>query len=709
MSKYKQVFFCGRGFFDIMVADHIEKIASPFLKARGKINFPLVFHLHQPIAQFEHVFHEAFEKSYLPLLLALERHPKTKAAFHITGPLIEWLVENKIEYIEKIRKLVKKNQLELISGGYYEPILAMIPDDDKIQQITMLNDKIKELFDFQAKGLWLAERAWEPHLPSVLAEARIEYVFIDDNHVKTAGIEPPHIHHTFVTEDQGSKVIVFPINEEIRYLIPWKPIDQTIRYLQSQLDPNDSSLVITSIDDAEKLGLWPAGKRTTFDICYGEGHTGYPLIDEWFGLVEALPWIRSLTPKEYNKEFSPKGIIYLPSTSYDKMGIWVLPAQLRKQAERLIHLAKQGKIVSANYDNLSPQVKKFVKGGFWRQFLVKYPESNRMHKRMYWTRSLLEEAITNNMLSKDSWSKLRNQILAAQCNDAYWHGQFGGVYYVFMRTAIYRHLLTVHSSLWELGILQPSLWIERDFDYDGNNELIYDDGKYFIVLSPHEGGSIIEIDDLISKTNILNVLTRQEESYHDPELAPVDLWTKTAFRDFSLAKTKLSRYMQNPKQIGESVDYVDTYEWIAEEKSVRMKGFTRSRKHAIEKRVTIKNGKIALEYAVPRTRIAFHTEIPIMLDDAQSAIQIHANNENYSLGLKPVQIITREMTFSCSNPRQPRIRITTSQSVQFSFCSLSPWVLEESSATFSYQGILVVITFPNVGTEVDITLEVLRT
>ena len=61
-----------------------------------------------------------------------------------------------------------------------------------------------------------------------------------------------------------------------------------------------------------------------------------------------------------------------------------------------------------------------VHGGHWKGFLRKYPEANRMHKT----------ALHLSRLCRDRGDpgEARRAIARAQCNDAYWHGVFGGVY-----------------------------------------------------------------------------------------------------------------------------------------------------------------------------------------------------------------------------------------------------------------------------------------
>mgnify|MGYP001572065226 CR=1 FL=1 len=90
--------------------------------------FLFCIHNHQPVGNFDHVLEEAYEKSYWPFLQLISRYPSVKMSLHNSGYLIDWLIENHPEYIELLRMMVNRKQVEIMGGGYYEPILPMIPE-----------------------------------------------------------------------------------------------------------------------------------------------------------------------------------------------------------------------------------------------------------------------------------------------------------------------------------------------------------------------------------------------------------------------------------------------------------------------------------------------------------------------------------------------------------------------------------------------------
>jgi len=216
------------------------------------IYFPIVFHFHQPVGNFEHVFEDCYKKSYKPLIGQLYNFPEVKATLHFSGNLLEWFITNKPTFIKKLKEMINREQIELIGGGYYEPIYAIIPDRDKLAQMRKLSDLIFQEFGLEVKGAWLSERVWEPDYPSFLDEAGLKYVIVDDNHFRATGITEDQTLYSYNTENNGKTVRVFPINEPIRYYIPWKPTNRTIDYLKDN-PLNRGELIEITYDVMEKL------------------------------------------------------------------------------------------------------------------------------------------------------------------------------------------------------------------------------------------------------------------------------------------------------------------------------------------------------------------------------------------------------------------------------------------------------------------------
>src|SRR5712664_1359596 len=173
-----------------------------------------------------------YERSYLPFVECVARHPRVRLGLHYTGSLLEWLVEKHPEYIQSIGALVARGQVEIAGGGFYEPILIAIPYEDRIEQIRRLSHFIEDHFGKRPAGAWLAERVWEPQLPATLAAANVAYTLVDDIHFLSAGFEPEALFGAYIAEDRGQSVWLYPGQKKLRYLIPFGKVEEVITYLR---------------------------------------------------------------------------------------------------------------------------------------------------------------------------------------------------------------------------------------------------------------------------------------------------------------------------------------------------------------------------------------------------------------------------------------------------------------------------------------------
>jgi len=487
------------------------------------IYLPIVFHFHQPVDNFPWVFEDVYKKSYEPLIDNIYQFEDIKITLHFSGNLLEWFLNHKPEFIEKIKIMAKRGQIEIIGGGYYEPIFAIIPYRDKIAQMKKLSDLIKKEFGLDVKGAWLSERVWEPNYPSFLNDVGLKYVIVDDNHFRSTGITEEGTLYSYITEDEGKTLRIFPINEELRYLTPWKPTYLSIDYLRKISDEKGDRVALL-ISDAEKMGVW----GTTHQICYveGQGHkdgdNGKPFIPAFFEQIRSNSWIKSITLTEYMEIFPAKSLIYLPTASYDKMEEWVLPTEIQKNFKKIRKSLKD--------DEDKKEIYQFLKGGFWRYFLVKYPESNNMHKKMIHVRNKListeeqllkvdDDQLISLILEKIN--KAWDEIYKAQCNDCYWHGLFGGVYLQFLRFSVYTHLINAERKIDAINLLinpkmQTYIYITpADFSKDSKTEYLIESDLFNIYINPNDAGTIFELDYKPKSYNLLNTLTRWPEAYHD--------------------------------------------------------------------------------------------------------------------------------------------------------------------------------------------------
>ena len=154
------------------------------------VRFLFGVHNHQPSGNFESVILDAARHAYQPFLEAVRDAPGVVLTVHCSGGLLAFLREGARPTFDLLGRLAAEGRIELLTGGFYEPILVMLRDPDKVGQIQALSEFLRSNFGVRPRGMWLAERIWEPHLPKVLREAGVEFVVVDDAHFALAGLEP---------------------------------------------------------------------------------------------------------------------------------------------------------------------------------------------------------------------------------------------------------------------------------------------------------------------------------------------------------------------------------------------------------------------------------------------------------------------------------------------------------------------------------------
>lgn len=457
----------------------------------------LLIHAHQPVGNFGHVLEKAYKDAYLPFLELLEKHPGVRVGLHYSGPLLTWIEENRPEYFTRLKSLASSGQVEVAGGGFYEPILVSIPPEDQREQITRLASYLEQHLGRRPTGAWIAERVWEPQLPSALAGAGVSYTLVDDIHFLSAGFEPEELFGAYIAEDRGQSVWLFPGQKALRYFVPFGKVEDVITYLKENAALHPGGVAAMG-DDLEKFGVWPG----TFEHCYTNGW-----LEKFFSaLEENSSWLRVCTPGEYLANHSPLGRADLPTASYSEMMEWVLPTRVRQR-----YHAVQAEFGSRN------EVLAFLRGGSWRGFFRKYAESNLLHKKMLRVSARIAAvpARRANPSAAGDMERARDLLLRAQCNDAYWHGIFGGLYAPHLRTELWRNLIRaeVLADRQTAGALTPRVEL-LDYDADGAHEHLFTAPEYQALLKPGDGGTLAFFDFRPSDATLINSMQRRVEAYH---------------------------------------------------------------------------------------------------------------------------------------------------------------------------------------------------
>ncbi|HYL83265.1 MAG TPA: alpha-amylase/4-alpha-glucanotransferase domain-containing protein, partial [Candidatus Angelobacter sp.] len=254
-------------------------------------------------------------------------------------------------------------------------------------------------------------------------------------------------------------------------------------------------------DDMEKFGVWPG----THDHCYKDGW-----LAEFFAALEKnSDWLKVCTPAEYLASHVPLGRADLPTASYTEMMEWVFPTRVRQRYHAVLQEF-----------TARPEVLAFLRGGSWRGFFRKYPESNLLHKKMLRVSARIAAVSEHRgnphpAPAADEIAKARDLLQRAQCNDAYWHGIFGGIYAPHLRTDPWRNLIRAEAiaDRFTPGAVAPRVEL-LDYDADGANELLFTSPECQALLKPSDGATLSALDFRPAAAALVNSILRRPEAYH---------------------------------------------------------------------------------------------------------------------------------------------------------------------------------------------------
>jgi len=463
------------------------------------ISLALVLHNHQPVGNFGWVIAETYRTAYEPMLAALERHPGVRVGLHYTGPLLEWLEAEQPQAVERLAGLAERGQVEILGGGWTEPVLTSLPQADRVAQLRRMGDELATRFGRRPRGAWLAERVWEPSLPADLVRGGYAWTILDDNHLRAASVAEDAMWSAFTTDDQGERLTVFGTEQGLRYRIPFGQVEDLIEYLREHAT-EDGRRVGMMGDDGEKFGAWPM----TYEHCWGDGRW----VDRCFEALEAnRDWLSTTTPSDWLEREPPVGRVYVPTASYVEMTEWALPSDEAGIFHDALARARAADDPEA----------RFLRGGFWRNFQAKYREVNDLHKQM-----LRTSAKVAAMPDGPTRGRAVDHLQRGQSNDCYWHGLFGGIYIVHMRMATLQHLIAAEDladAAARSSGAEPDDAHVGDWDLDGHPDAVLASPAQLVTVDLDEGAGISTWDLRASRVALLASMRRRPEAYHARLLA----------------------------------------------------------------------------------------------------------------------------------------------------------------------------------------------
>ncbi|EPF48115.1 hypothetical protein HMPREF1222_00379 [Treponema vincentii F0403] len=178
-----------------------------------KKNMHLCFCVQLSISYLQQIDKNDNASLYKAFFSGIQAEEKLPLTIFAAGSFLEWQKGKRQAYSILLNNMLSRKQIELLSGGYYQPYLSLLPASDVIGQIEMMTSAIRTHFGKRPRGLFLTASAWTPSLITPFIRCGMEYCLLDYRLFPTDMSEQHGLHTGFspaVVEDKGKTITVFP-------------------------------------------------------------------------------------------------------------------------------------------------------------------------------------------------------------------------------------------------------------------------------------------------------------------------------------------------------------------------------------------------------------------------------------------------------------------------------------------------------------------
>lgn len=421
-----------------------------------KLTLALGIFCHMPVGSDSDELNSLYHACLRPLIASLKKNPDIKISLRLSGIFLDWVLKRHPGIMARLRGHCQEGRIEMLGGGYYDPILPMIPKSDRLGQIHKLNDALRERTGLSPDGFWPAAQVWDPCLIHAVHQSKMKYALLDYAHFLRAGFNQTDLCGYFVTEEMGESIYLIPTHNVIRgqtdfsSLASIRPLAQNA----SNAEMTHLSLMVHPHQNSDQAG---EQARHTY-------------LTEWKSLFDFLhkesSWLKTIHFSDVLNKCPFQGVVRIPSSSTE-----------------------------SKLDDVKD----------WRQVFNDYPEINNTQKRML----LISQSVAKaeGKIPQTTFKKAQTKLWAGQCGSAYWPGSAQEYFRPQRRHRVVKELITSRRIIDEATKLRRN-WVDCrvfDFNGDGLDEIVLESRRlnlYFSLV----GGQLIVFDDRRLGFNFLNII-----------------------------------------------------------------------------------------------------------------------------------------------------------------------------------------------------------
>ncbi len=427
------------------------------------------------ISQFQDLssYKEAYEKAYKSLGVLLFGNQDFKFSFHFSGPQLEIFRKQNPEFVELLKNLLMRKQIEIIGGGYYNPLFPLLFPMDRSAQIEKLSLAIRQNFGRRPRGMRVFADSWDPSLVLMLDECNMEYILLEN------ALLPPskQLLLPVVISDRGKTAKVLPVCSQFAPMKNESPVE----YL-SRIVSEVKKIVPNHVCDAANADFETPLTRMVV-VPFDEENIAPLLEKSWLDEFVALAKERD----DVRVEFS-------------------LPNACAKSSEAFV----QGYIHAGINSDIAkwcsiPYQKVENSGGYPTNiydYIQIYDASRSLYNRMVYISLLLTQCRGD----KIRRNAARDKLMAAQAGESFICRSPSELSAFAARQNAYKNLTEAEKLVRECSDFKESV-ISYDYNGDGFKEYICRLEKYNVCITP-SGGTIFELDMMKAGGNYADNFSR---------------------------------------------------------------------------------------------------------------------------------------------------------------------------------------------------------
>jgi alpha-amylase len=398
-----------------------------------------------------------YQRCWRPFLSSLYKFTNVYSVLYYSGIVFQWIEENHPEFILLLEEMADRKQIELLGGGYFNPLFPALQSSDKIGQIEMLTTYLRKTFGKRPSGGWLYEYAWDASLPLVFRNSGLGYTFLPAEMLQQAGVFDAGI-ETLVTEDQKKLLYVLPsfdLNETFGSAIPFESALEALRGRYP-----DASLFPIFVDGHSTHAMWENSGLESPDVMFEKTFA-------WF--QKNCLEVETLTAQTFVKSIRGGKLFYLAASASSRFHGSVADLDLRSSPHLSCMMTRQAIL------------------------------ANRASKRLYDKMLHVHTLMTLLRGDKARKKSAQEDLWRSQDGEAYWEGPLGGIRRPEVRMNAYRALLEAEKATRIHGSFSPGIILD-DIDCDGEREVVYQAAELNCYIHGL-GAAAFEIDSVKGKQN----------------------------------------------------------------------------------------------------------------------------------------------------------------------------------------------------------------